>query len=181
MSATSVKCGIKLDLFKDFKVRLQVMSIRLASLGRLSATYCRLCSSMSGTPKMHTGGCPKIFNHCFKCIGRHAGRTCSEGSFQLPAGVCWGCWMPLQSTFGVTFHKNHKDNIGSGCSSPVRGVLKELAIIFFHDRQVAPGIICPSKSRREYQNWLFETSSAGEGQFPNIMLLLEAALHQNKL
>jgi hypothetical protein len=85
--------------------------------------------------------------------------------------------MPLQSTYGVTFHKSHKDEIGSGCSNPVRGVLKEFAIIFFHDRQIAPGITCPSKTKREYQKWLFEASSAGEGQVPNIMLLLEVAMH----
>jgi hypothetical protein len=84
--------------------------------------------------------------------------------------------MPLQGIFGVRFHSDHKDEIGALCSNPARGILKELAIIFFHNRQVAPSIECPSRTREEYLGWLFQASSAGQGQLPNIILLLEAAL-----
>ena len=177
MSAPAVTVRIRLDDFENLKSRLHNLSRKLISLGRLSATYCRLCSSIDGIPKMHTGGCPKIFNHCFKCMGRHAGSTCTERYFQLPAGcICWCCWLPLQSIFGVRFHSDHKDEIGALCSNPARGILKELAIIFFHNRQVAPSIECPSRTREEYLGWLFQASSAGQGQLPNIILLLEAAL-----
>ena len=168
---------ISLDNFEELKFRLNKLSRKLATLGRISATFCKLCSAIEGSPKMHTGGCPRIFNHCFKCIGRHAASTCSEGYFQLPAGcVCWSCWLPLQSTFGVRFHSDRKEEIGAGCSNPARGFIKELAIIFFHNRQVAPSIQCSSRTKEEYTSWLFQSSSAGERQLPNIILLVEAAM-----
>ena len=177
MSQTSSTISIKLDNFEMLRSRLHTLSRKLVTIGRLSASLCRLCSAVEGMPKLHTGGCPKIFNHCFKCIGRHASSTCTEGYFQLPKGsVCWTCWVPLQCMFGVRFHSDRKDEIGAQCSNPARGILKEFAIIFFHNRQVAPSIQCPSTTKEEYLNWLFQASSAGEGQVPNIILLLEAAM-----
>jgi len=83
--------------------------------------------------------------------------------------------MPLHSTFGFEFHSQE---IASQCSNPARDLLKAFAILFFHNRQVAPGVSCNSRTKEEYIEWLFRTSSAGQGQVPNITWLLEAALLQ---
>ena len=63
-------------------------------------------------------------------------------------------------------------------SSIARDLLKAFAILFFHNRQVAPGVSCNSRTKEEYIEWLFRTSSAGQGQVPSIIWLLEAALLQ---
>jgi hypothetical protein len=178
MSAKFAKCVISLDNFGELGTRLQALRVRLASLARFSSSYCKLCSSVGGKLKGHTGGCPSIFNHCFKCIGKHEGSKCTEGYFQLPSGVCWCCWLPLQTIFGFTFHNN---DIGSKCSNPAQNLLKAFCILFYHDRQVAPDIPCQVQTKQDYGQWLFKTSSAGEGQLPNVCLLLEAALLRMQL
>lgn len=172
---TSVRCVITLDNFVELRNRLQALRTKLAVLGRFSPTNCKLCSVLKGRTVVHSGGCPSIFNHCFKCIGVHEGSTCKERYFRLPARVCWGCWMPLHSTFGFEFHNQ---DIASQCSNPARDLLKAFAILFFHNRQVAPGVSCNSRTKEEYIECLFRTSSAGQGQVPSIIWLLEAALLQ---
>ena len=64
-------------------------------------------------------------------------------------------------------------------SGVARDLLKAFVTLFFHNRQVAPGISCNSRTKEEYSEFvLFRTSSAGQGQVPNIIWLLEAALLQ---
>ena len=172
---TSLKCAVALDNFAEHRNRLQALRTRLALLAQFSPRSCKLCSLLKGRATMHSAGCPAIFNHCFKCIGVHAGKTCTERYFKLPKGVCWCCWLPLHSTFGFAFHKQE---IASQCSNPAKDLLKAFTILFFHNRHVAPGVSCVSTTKEEYATWLFHTSSAGEGQLPNIFLLLEAALVQ---
>jgi hypothetical protein len=175
LKETSSKCVVTLDNFVELRNRLQALRTKLAVLGRFSPTTCKLCSVLKGRTTMHSGGCPTIFNHCFKCIGVHAGNTCKERYFQLPARVCWCCWMPLHSTLGFAFHKQE---IASQCSNPAKGLLKAFAILFFHNRQVAPGVSCVAITKEDYVEWLFHTSSSGAGQVPNILRLLEAAMLQ---
>jgi hypothetical protein len=176
MSATSVKYSVALDNFTDMNTRLQAFQIRLASLARLPRDCCSLCSagSAGGVIVSHgLSGCPRIFNHCFKCIGKHPGSKCSSPLFKVPKGFCWTCWMPLQSFFGFTFHS---ECVGSLCRSPAKDVLKHLAIIFFNNRSFVPTVACTADSPGAYGKWLFETSEsvAGEGQVPNILRLFMA-------
>jgi hypothetical protein len=54
--------------------------------------------------------------------------------------------------------------------------MKPLVCCFFYRREIA-GVECPCVDIPHYQRWLFEqspASTAGSGQMPNILFLLEA-------
>ena len=171
------ECKIDLDNFKLLKQWLYSVSAAVSMLSRLPQDCCSLCSAITGCSIVRHGhsGCPRIFNHCYKCIGKHAGSACSSPLFRVPRGFCWTCWMPLQKKFGFQFHS---ECVGSLCDSPAKDVLKHLAIIFFNDRLFVPTVACTAVSAGEYCKWLFETSEsvAGEGQVPNILRLFMATL-----
>ena len=174
---SEIECKVDLDNFKSLKKWFHSVSAAVSMLSRLPRDCCSLCSAIVGCTLVRHGhsGCPRIFNHCYKCIGKHAGSACSSPLFKVPKGFCWTCWMPLQSFFGFTFHS---DCVGALCDSPARDVLKHLAIIFFNNRHFAPTVACTAGSSGEYGKWLFHTSEsvAGEGQVPNILRLLMATL-----
>ena len=100
------QCKIDLDNFKLLKQWFDSVSAAVSMLSRLPQDCCSLCSAITGCSIVRHGhsGCPRIFNHCYKCIGKHAGSACSSPLFRVPRGFCWTCWMPLQKNFGFQFH-----------------------------------------------------------------------------
>jgi len=171
-----VNYQVDLDDFKVLRTFFQSVSQCLTDISRLAPECCTLCSTLQSELVCHGQmGCPIVFNHCFKCIGRHASKMCSGGFFKVPAGFCWTCWMPLQNFFGFQFHS---ENVGPKCNSPAKDVLKHLAIVFFHARTLVPAVTCSAVTPTEYAKWLFDCSGgsvAGEGQVPNILRLFKAA------
>ena len=88
--------------------------------------------------------------------------------------------MPLQNFFGFSFHPKDQEFLGVGCSNPAKNVLKFIAILFFHNRELLPRVVCPPANMDDYISWLFAPSGgasvAGQGQLPNILTLLVEAL-----
>ena len=177
--ASIMHYNVDLDDFKRLREFFQGVSQCVTELSMMPSGCCSLCSALQPEIISHgNSGCPRMFNHCFKCIGRHASKLCSGEFFKVPQGYCWTCWMPLQSFFGVQFHS---EDVGSRCSSPARDVLKHLVIVFFHDRTLVRAVTCTAVTAADYGRWLFQCSSqsvAGEGQVPNILRLFTAAFRR---
>lgn len=179
--ASESECIIDLDNFKLLRNSLDQVSMHLHALDRLPTIVCKLCTTMERNLIKHSdSGCPKMFNCCFKCLGMHPRSACQGKYYRLPSGVCWGCWMPLQNFFGFSFHPKDQEFLGVGCSNPAKNVLKFIAILFFHNRELLPHVVCPPANMDDYISWLFAPSGgasvAGQGQLPNILTLLVEAL-----
>jgi len=162
--------------FVLLKARLTSIKRRLASLFSMHESFCMLCSVIAKGPRGHSGGCPSVFSICFKCLGRHASYSCAGAYFKAARNYCWNCWMPLFDIFGTSFHSNKLEEIGHGCRNEARNFMKPLVCCFFYRREIA-GVECPCVDIPHYQRWLFEqspASTAGSGQMPNILFLLEA-------
>lgn len=171
---------IKPDNYTDLKERLKVVYRHLAALP--SSTFCKLCSTVGKQLVTHgISGCPKIFNMCYKCLGKHPSAACSGTLFKVARSFCWRCWMPLHDIFGISFHSKQKSELGANCSNVACDYLKPLALLFFYNRGVAGAIECPCSDLFQYQRWLFEESASvsGTGQVPKILLLLEAVILQS--
>lgn len=169
------------DNFKDLRNRLDNIVINLAKVSRIAADCCMLCSVIRKARVHHAGGCPSVFNTCFKCLGRHSGKGCSEKFFDVAKRFCFRCWMPLFDIWGVSFHSKIKEDLVT-CKHNARDFLKPLSACFFHRRDIVQ-MECSSIDRSQYQSWLFNHSgeaASGSGQIPNVLLLLEAAFAQMK-
>ena len=170
-------CEAVLDDFAALKRTLKFVKQNLDKLSQCSILQCKLCSVLQKDVVCHgTSGCPREFNICYKCFGRHKGSACSGRYFKVPEGdYCYGCWMPLFPILGIQLHPRGKDYVGSKCKAGAYGFVKPMSGHFFYNREIA-GITCPT-DMIQYQEWLFhqsETSISGGGQVPNIIRLMEA-------
>ena len=158
--------NVQLDDFALLRARLQRIQQHMLSVGRGSALACKLCSLVSKELVLHVGyGCARVFNHCFKCFGKHPSSGCSSGFFKVAGRYCWKCWMPLKELFGVSFHSR---DIGQKCDSAALDLIKPMALAFFYDRSMS-NMVCPETTLEAYQVWLFKESTtsgsvAGSGQ-----------------
>ena len=169
------------DNFKVLRNRLDKIVINLGKVARVSAACCMLCSVTRKARVHHAAGCPSVFNICFKCLGRHSGKGCSEKFFNVAKRFCFKCWMPLFDIWGVSFHSKVREDLVI-CKHNARDFLKPLSACFFHRRDIVQ-MECSSSDRSQYQSWLFNHSGevvSGSGQIPNVLLLLEAAFAQMK-
>jgi hypothetical protein len=165
--------------FDCIRNRLLNICRGLKQVSRLSSSVCLVCSAISRQKVQHAGGCPSVFNICFKCMGQHRSQGCTGNFFKVAARFCFKCWMPLFDIFGVSFHSKNKDDLRQ-CNNSALFFIKPLAMLFFYRRDII-GMSCSCGDIRQYQQWLFSQSQdsvSGEGQIPNILLLLEAALSQ---
>ena len=82
--------------------------------------------------------------------------------------------MPLGDFFGINFHTRE---IGPRCENAAADYMKPLVLLFYYNRDLST-MVCPATTLLQYQAWLFadnsQCSSAGGGQVPNIVLLLES-------
>jgi hypothetical protein len=167
--------------FLELRNRIRDIKYHVNVLLQNHPTCCLVCSAIAKKKVIHTGGCPSVFNICFKCFGRHSASRCSEGFFDVAKGFCFKCWMPLFDIFGITFHSKNKEDLVT-CSHSAQILVKPLVACFFYRREILQ-LACPCVDRAQYNRWLFtpsQESVAGAGHIPNLLLLLEAAASQLK-
>jgi hypothetical protein len=170
-----------LDDFGKLRIRIRDINYHVQVFLRNQTTCCLLCSVIAQKKIFHAGGCPSVFNICFKCFGRHSGSSCSERYFDVAKGFCFKCWMPLHNIFGISFHTKTKQDLVA-CSNSAYEFVKPLVACFFYRRDIIQ-LACPCSDRVQYNRWLFSPSNesvAGSGHIPNLLLLLEAAVAQAK-
>jgi hypothetical protein len=169
------------DDFRELRNRIRDIKYHVSMLLQIHPTCCLVCSAIAKKKIHHTGGCPSVFNICFKCFGRHSAKTCSEPYFDVAKGFCFKCWMPLFDIFGISFHSKTKEDLIT-CSNSAHELVKPLVACFFHKREIIQ-LACPCGDRVQYNRWLFNPSQesvAGAGHIPNLLLILEAAATQLK-
>ncbi len=179
LQQTIMKVVTSPDDFNNLRRRLSVILVAVNKLSQVASSVCLLCSAIDNKKVFHSGGCPSIFNTCFKCLGRHSSQKCSQPFFKVAKRFCFKCWMPLFDIFGCSFHSKQTCDL-QNCNSPCRNFLKPLASCFFYRRNVV-NLVCPCTDLSQYERWLFshsQTSASGSGQVPNILLLLEASFSQ---
>ena len=158
--------NVQLDDFVLLRARLERIKQHMLSVERRSALACKLCSAISKEVVLHVGyGCPRVFNHCFKCFGKHPSSGCLSELFKVAPKYCWKCWMPLKEFFGVSFHSR---DIGQKCDNAALDLVKPMVLAFFYDRSMS-SMVCPETTLLSYQVWLFKESTilgsvAGSGQ-----------------
>jgi hypothetical protein len=175
-----ITCTLELDDFSSLLTRMQVVGKHLVTLSLHSPFECKLCTTLQGESVSHgMTGCSQQFNVCHKCFGLHPSKDCTGPLFKLPSGYCWKCWLPLFPILGISFHPREKDQIGNVCKQSAINFLKPLCARNYYQR--VSGMEGNSGSLKEYEAWLFHQSdTAGLGQVPNLILLIEAAFRKQK-
>ena len=175
----AVEITLHEDKLEDVKTRMLRIRCKVNKLADVPSIYCLVCSAIAKERIMHEGGCPSIYNLCFKCLGQHQAQNCAGTWFKVAQRFCWKCWMPLFDICGVSFHSKQKEDI-INCNNEARNFLKPLVMAFFYKRCIVD-VSCPCGDISDYKRWLFSesaTSVSGIGQMPNILLLMEAILDQ---